>query len=124
MSQQKLKQYLYNTVIPEGYGMSMIELDEGQLDKLITLAKEVKGNLTKKGAKGQKLKALLSELTHLVEVSNSAWDTKYKICWQIKDRMFRVLSFDWYHPDCDYEDDVRAFYNAAKENIEEYLNEQ
>ena len=64
------------------------------------------------------LNKLLSELTCLVNNEYIQWEEKYDSCWEIKNKMWKYTSFNWYDPDTSYEEDVLEFYYAAKYHIE------
>lgn len=124
MSMERLKQFTYDVLVPQGYSMSFQEPSVEELDVLIAVANKAKEELLAtqntncdKQAKYQ-LIALLAELTDLVE-SGDIDEEEYDQCWDIKQRMWEYTSFDWYDPDTSYKEDVLSFYHAAKEHIEE-----
>lgn len=49
--------------------------------------------------------------------SDLSWEAKYDLIFSptLSQRFYQIArSFDWYDPDADYEDDVSAFFYAAK----------
>lgn len=121
---ERLKDYIYSEVINEGYSMNYVYPTVASLDKLISFALSAKEELLAEESISQskdiitdKLEYLLYKLEKLVNNDNLGWDEKYNKCWCIKDDMFELTSFEWYDPDMGYEEDVMAFYRAAKENI-------
>ena len=44
----KLKDYIHNTLITQGYDISYVDFEEHHLDKIIELAQEVKGKIGNK----------------------------------------------------------------------------
>ncbi len=71
----------------------------------------------------QELQAQLKQVRAVV-ASNISWDDKYDLifnprCSRKVFAAFRELNlrFEYYDPDSDYEDDVRAFANAFEERM-------
>ena len=124
MSMQRLKSIIYEQIVPEGWGMSFEEPSVAVLEELIEIATNAKAELLNAQNEIAEVNATKLHLTHWLLLLDSlidgpaTWERKYDECWLIKDEMFKLTTFDWYDPDCDYEDDVRAFYRAAKDHIE------
>lgn len=51
--------------------------------------------------------------------SDLDWSEKYDMIFS--EDISRKFNFDWYDPDCDYEDDVRAFMSALDEHMAKQL---
>jgi len=47
--------------------------------------------------------------------SNLSWDEKYDLIFSKE--ISQQFDFDWYDPDCDYQDDVMAFMDALSEHM-------
>jgi len=53
--------------------------------------------------------------------SEAFWKTKYDLIFAINKEIVEIkMGFEWYDPDCDYEDDVRAYVQAIKKKVEDY----
>lgn len=63
---------------------------------------------------------LFETATHIFE-SDIDWETKYNLIFSddIVGRMSTLYRLDYYDPDQDYSDDVRAWYSAASEKADE-----
>ena len=120
----ELKNFIQTVLVPEGYSMSFAEPSIDQLETLIEIATTAKEELedieyeVESAKDKEQMEFLLFELDTLIN-SDKEWEDKYDLCWCIKDKMFRISAFSWDDPDCDYSDDVYAFYSAAKRHIGE-----
>ncbi len=128
-SMSKLKDFTYGTLVPFGFSMEFNNPSVAELDTLIELASACKVELLKQENKASQefsdkemLLIFLGRLTRLINDDCLNWSEKYDKCWEIKDQISVYLDIDWCDPDMDYEDDVMAFYNVAKEQIEDYCN--
>ena len=53
--------------------------------------------------------------------SEAFWKTKYDLIFAINKEIVEIkMGFEWCDPDCDYEDDVRAYVQAIKKKVEDY----
>ncbi len=129
-SMDKLKDFTYGTLVPFGYSMEFKSPSVAELDTLIELASACKVELLKQENKASQefsdkemLLIFLGRLTRLINDDCLNWSDKYDKCWEIKTQINVYLSVDWGDPfTCLTKDVVMAFYNAAKEQIEEYCN--
>jgi ATP:corrinoid adenosyltransferase len=62
----------------------------------------------------KELKELHKKAKKIVE-SDLDWDVKYRMIFS--DEICRKVSFDWFDPDMDYEDDVRAWMSGFDEHM-------
>jgi len=119
----RLKGFIYTTLVPEGYNMSFKHPTVQDLDTLIEIANSAKEELlvADNGLQDfedkEMMESLLFKLNKVIE-DDADWEDKYDKCWGIKDKMFEYTHFSWYDPDTSYEEDVLAFYQAAKDHIE------
>jgi hypothetical protein len=120
----KLKNFIQDVLVPEGYSMSFADTTVAQMETLIEIATDAKEELESAENSLQddddkdRMEFLLLKLKKLIE-SDLEWSEKYSKCWVIKKHMFKVSAFSWDDPDCGYDYDVYAFYSAAKRHIRE-----
>lgn len=114
----ELKRFIYDELIPYGCNMEWNPPNERDLDSLIKLATEAKEQLKTSDKDVQVMRGLLYELKCLVEHPHKDWEEKYDGCWLIKDRMCEIARIEWYVYDTNYEENILAFYYAAKYFIE------
>tara|TARA_R110000851_G_scaffold113946_1_gene238810 strand:- start:110 stop:484 length:375 start_codon:yes stop_codon:yes gene_type:complete len=122
MTIQRLKDFTYNTLVPEGYSMSFKQPTVQDLDTLIEIANSAKEELildedASKDVEDKvkdELHYLLYKLDHLV---HNCHDLDYinDEMSIIKDDMFELTFFKG---SLDGIDSPQAFYNAAKRHIE------
>lgn len=55
--------------------------------------------------------------------SELSWEDKYRYIFSedISGQVFALMDLDYYDPDMDYEDDVRAFMDAFNEEVEKLV---
>lgn len=61
-------------------------------------------------------KKIYDKATKIVNSKTLDWKTKYELIFS--EEVSLHFNFDWYDPDMDYEDDVKAFMNGFKDYIE------
>lgn len=63
----------------------------------------------------ERIRSLRTTLTRVYENEGLGWDIKYPLIFMIWRESDPRITLDWYDPDMDYEDDVRAFMDAFQE---------
>lgn len=124
MTIQRLKDFTYNTLVPEGYGMSFKQPTVQDLDTLIEIANSAKEELLVAENSSQDvedkvdMERLLSHLYNTVQ-DDVSWEHTYALCQDIKKKMFRIDAF-FFDGNINLSDEqyVMSFYNTAKRHIE------
>ena len=120
----KLRNFIQDVLVPEGYQMDFATTTVSQMETLIKIATDAKEELESAENRLQadydksRMEYLLGSLDELVS-SGLDWGDKYNECWVIKNRMFKISPFGWDDPDCGYDNGVYAFYTAAQRHIGE-----
>ena len=120
MTIQRLKCFIYTTLVPEGYNMSFKHPTVQDLDTLIEIANSAKeellvaDNVLQDFEDKERMEFLLYKLDHLV---HNCRDLNYinGEMSMIKDAMFELTFFKGYGQGID---SPQAFYQAAKRHIE------
>ena len=114
----KLKDFIAETLYPyEGY-MEWREPTMADLEKLIELATDAKEELQNSPDNKNTLRGLLYDLRCLIENPHIDWQSKFDGCWLIEAKMKQLTTIEWDDPDTGGLEDVMAFYEAAKNHIE------
>lgn len=109
--------------------IAQIYLTEQEIENAYS-AFEEKNNINSNSNVVEKLKHVKKEANEIFN-SDMSWETKYNLIFSknISGVFYALLEeinehFNYYDPDCDYDDDVIAFISAINEKIEDIIKER
>lgn len=118
--QNKFKSYILDNIV-KGYEMEFKTVNPEMLESLADHCKALSKEFSELENEQGKAPELFNLMKAIVENPNLDWDEKYNFVFSehISKQIFKALpELSYYDPDSDYQDDVLAFYNAVKNELE------